>query len=413
MTRKLHSGLPLPRYMRRKFLRSNTWSYFFDIPTWARRSGCTVPNEALGTDYGDAVFRVEKVLLPVFDSWHTKGASDLVPAGLQKGTLDWIISEFKSSPKWKGLSYRTQVVHESGFCITADYQLKDGRRLGEVRAESITTAVIDAVYEKLLFVSKRDLDGKEIVLERRTTVNHAMKSLRRAWNIVDRLHPGRLPRNPFSRMGLRSNTKLTPTANFHELRAFRAKAIELGRPTLATAALIAWEWSVREADIFCRLQVSDYRPKERPDAVRILHTKTNEEAWIPLSNEEGEALFPDLVAELDEMRRKRIGGLLIVREGLAGTPWPTKNEDLTFMRHEVKRIMKTAGLREELSFRSFRHGGFTEAADSDLTDAEIRSLGRHRSSRVLPRYAKRTMKQVASAAEKRLRARTKKDHLSE
>jgi hypothetical protein len=35
--------------------------------------------------------------------------------------------------------------------------------------------------------------------------------------------------------------------------------------------------------------------------------------------------------------------------------------------------------------------GFTEAADSDLTDAEMRARGRHKSAKVLPRYAKRTM----------------------
>lgn len=53
------------------------------------------------------------------------------------------------------------------------------------------------------------------------------------------------------------------------------------------------------------------------------------------------------------------------------------------------------GLR---AFTSFRRGGFTEAADSDLTDAEIRAQGLHRSAMVLPRYAKRTMRQVAERA---------------
>jgi len=45
--------------------------------------------------------------------------------------------------------------------------------------------------------------------------------------------------------------------------------------------------------------------------------------------------------------------------------------------------------------------GFTEAADSDLSDAEMRAAGRHKSAKVLPRYAKRTMKQVAEGARKR------------
>ena len=61
----------------------------------------------------------------------------------------------------------------------------------------------------------------------------------------------------------------------------------------------------------------------------------------------------------------------------------------------MKEIIRAAGLRDELTFTSFRHGGFTESADADLSDAEIRAQGRHRSAKVLPRYAKRTMKQVA------------------
>ena len=33
---------------------------------------------------------------------------------------------------------------------------------------------------------------------------------------------------------------------------------------------------------------------------------------------------------------------------------------------------RAAKLRDDLSFASFRHGGFTKAADADLTDAQLR-----------------------------------------
>jgi hypothetical protein len=62
---------------------------------------------------------------------------------------------------------------------------------------------------------------------------------------------------------------------------------------------------------------------------------------------------------------------------------------------------RPAGLRDELTFTSFRHGGFTEAADADLSDAQMRVQGRYKSAKVLPRYAKRTMRQVAEGARKR------------
>ena len=68
-------------------------------------------------------------------------------------------------------------------------------------------------------------------------------------------------------------------------------------------------------------------------------------------------------------------------------------------------IIRAAGLREELSFESFRHGGLTEGADADMTDAELRAAGRHRSARQLPTYAKRTRLQLISGAKKRRAAR--------
>ena len=83
------------------------------------------------------------------------------------------------------------------------------------------------------------------------------------------------------------------------------------------------------------------------------------------------------------------------------------------MSRKVKEVIRASGLRDELTFTSFRHGGFTEAADADLSDAEIRAQGRHKSAKVLPRYAKRTMKQVAEGARKRRAMRTKVNILSE
>ena len=76
-------------------------------------------------------------------------------------------------------------------------------------------------------------------------------------------------------------------------------------------------------------------------------------------------------------------------------------------------IIRAAGLRDELTFTSFRHGGFTEAAGSHLTDAETRETGRHKSAKVLPRYAKRTMKQVAEVPGNGGHAGTKQHDWSE
>jgi hypothetical protein len=398
---KSRSALPLPRYVRRKPLKGG-WGYFFEPPTCARKAGCPVEAEALGTDYQAAVLRAETILLPQLDVWW-RGHDAALNVG---PTLDWLFAEYRADRRYVRLDVRTKRNHEVGFRMVGGYAMKDGRKLGTMPLGSITTAVVDALYEKLLVIKETDAAGNVIERERRTTINHAMKSCRRAWNVARRRCPDRVPiGNPFAQMGLESSDRETPTASFAELQDFRAKAIEMGLPSLATAALIGWEWLQRESDIFGSFDVTHYRPKERPNAVRVVHWKTREESWVPLFDDNGVALYPELMAELDAIKRERIGGLMLRRDWGTRTPWPTwptpEEIDLTHMARKTKEVVRAARLRDELTFTSFRHGGFTEAAESDLTEFEIRAQGRHKSAKVLPRYAKRTMKQVAEGARKR------------
>ena len=404
------SAQPLPRYVLPKPLRTGR-GYFFNVPTWARQAGCPVKNEPLGTDYDAAVQRAENILLPAFDAWRSGGMD--VPASIvaRTGTLDWVFAEYRADKRFTRLDAKTKRNHEVGFRLVGGYLLKNGKRLGEMPVTAVTTAVIDLVYEKLLVISETDADGNTVERTRTTTVNHAMKTCRRAWNVTFRRNPGKLPLvNPFAAMGLKSSDRETPTATLEELKAFRAKAIEMALPSLPTAALIGWEFLQREVDIFATFDVTHYRPKEWPNAVRVLHEKTHEENWIPLFDPDtGVPLYPELMLELDAIKRDRIGGLMLTRDWGDRRPWPTyptpDNPDLTHMSRKVKEIIRAAGLRDELTFTSFRHGGFTESADSDLSDAEMRAQGRHRSAKVLPRYAKRTMKQVAQGTKKRRASR--------
>jgi hypothetical protein len=269
----------LPLYVERKPLKTG-WGYFFKVPTWARKGGCLVASEALGVDYGKAVERAETVLLPALDSWRTGGAADKAQSpGAKSGTLDWVFAQYRGDRRFTRLEAKTQRTHELGFRLVGGYTLKDGRRLGQASLSAITTAITDLVYEKLVSVQETDADGNVVERKRVTTINHAMKTCRRAWNVAARAHPGQVPlANPFARMGLVDASKATPTATYEDLQAFRAKAKEMGLPSLATAALVGWEWLQRAEDIFGTFDVAHYRPKERVNAVQVVHAKTREEA---------------------------------------------------------------------------------------------------------------------------------------
>jgi len=326
-----------------------------------------------------------------------------------------MFGEYRSDRRYTKLDPKSKRNHENGFKIVGGYVLKDGKRLGEKRLTVIDTALTDDLYEKLLVIT--DAEGK-VTGERRTTVNHAMKSCRRAWNVVARRHPGKLPLvNPFAQMGLRSSDRETPTATFEELQTFRTKAIELGLQSLATAALIGWEWLQRGEDIFATFKAEHYRPKERSNMVRVIDEKTRSESWIPLFDETGVALYPELMAELDAIKRERIGGLMLCRDWGERGPWPTWPKpdmpDFTHMTRKVKEVVRAADLRAELSFTSFRHGGFTETGDAELTDREIMAQGRKATVKTLPKYVKRTTKQIITGTKKRRAARTKTDQDSE
>ena len=54
--------------------------------------------------------------------------------------------------------------------------------------------------------------------------------------------------------------------------------------------------------MFGAFEITHYRPKERPNSVKIVHPKNGEEAWWPLFDETGETLFPELMAEPDAIK---------------------------------------------------------------------------------------------------------------
>jgi hypothetical protein len=173
------SALPLPRYVLRKPLKGGAWGYFFNVPSWARKAGCPVKNEPLGSDHAAAVERAETTLLPAFDTWRAGGEPENAPAVASIGTLDWVFAEYRADRRFTKLDPRTRRNHEVGFRLVGGYRLKYGRRFGQAKLAAITTAIIDIVYEKLLIITEIK-DGAAVERERRTTVNHAMKSCRRA-----------------------------------------------------------------------------------------------------------------------------------------------------------------------------------------------------------------------------------------
>jgi hypothetical protein len=50
--------------------------------------------------------------------------------------------------------------------------------------------------------------------------------------------------------------------------------------SVGAAALLTWEWLQREEHVFGAFEISHYRPKERPNSVKIVHPKNGEGSLV-------------------------------------------------------------------------------------------------------------------------------------
>ena len=212
-------------------------------------------------------------------------------------------------------------------------------------------------------------------------------------------------------MDLGYEAKPTRPVSHAELIKFVEAADKLDKSSIGTAAMIAFYWLQREEDILARLAWTHYRPVDAPHIVRIFHHKTRKLVDLPLFDDDGTILWPDLIARLDASDRR--GTLIVTRDKLdrrrkVHLPW---RED--YFRHRVATIRTAAGIDPEVKFMGLRHGGNTEGADADLTDAQLRALSGHKTANMTVIYARETMKQRRAGARKRLEARTKGGNLSE
>jgi len=77
----------------------------------------------------------------------------------------------------------------------------------------------------------------------------------------------------------------------------------------------------------------------------------------------------------------------------------------------VAEIRDAAGLQKKITFRSFRHGGFTGGGDADLSDADLNAVGA-KTDATLDIYRKGTMEQRRRVLTRLLDERSKRAHLS-
>ena len=403
-----------------KRLKSGGIAYYWDAPTWAKKKGCTLGRKALGGDYARAKQHCDEILNPQFDAWLAGCSPETLISGRPLiGTFDWLVSIYKTLPKYTRRPEKTQKSYDSALRLVSQHKLKDGRLFGSLSIASIKPATADVLFDKLRQVEEPvlDADGKPIIgddgkpvarlRERTRTALLAMVCCRTAWNWARRARPEIIPGlNPFVGVDLQYKASPTRPVTHAELLRFVKAADEASDPSIGTAAMIAFYWLQRETDIIGRLSwVQHYRPADNPNVARIYHHKTHELVEMPLYDEDDTILWPGLMERLDGASRR--GSLIVMRDKIDRKrkiylPW---KED--YFRHRVAEIRAAAGIDQAAKFMGLRHGRNTEGADADLTDAQLRALSGHKTASMTALYAKQTMKQRREGARKQLAARTK------
>jgi hypothetical protein len=418
-----------PRYMQAAKLKGGAVAYYWNKPSWARE--CSLPREALGQDYAVAIDKA-RVCNDVFDAWRrrARGLEDVdgpERPSARIGTVDWLIWVFQSSEKYKKCDPGTRANYDAGLALIANFLRKSGRRFGETALTEIAPRHADQLHERLVAGGKTG--------SRPTTAGHAMRAMRRAWNVAARIHPGLVPpANPFAGVEIQSTGRITHAASLDELERFCARANAEGHPSIALAAMAAFYWLQREADILTRLAWSDLTPGVE---VKIRHRKNRNRAKgeaervrvLPLTARDSETgaaarLYPEIEAQIALTPRR--GALMVMRDKpdarrngrpRAGqTPVHLPYAKRYFL-GLVAEIREAAGLPAHVTFASFRHGGLTEGGDASATDSELQGASAHSSRQTLAVYTKATARQAAKLGLKRLahRAglRTNRNDLSE
>lgn len=389
-----------PRYMVEKRLKDGAVAYYWSPRTADRKAGFTLHAEALGHDFAQAKLRADSLNLHLDDWRRNQGAERTLDTQAGFGTLDWMVERYRRSPAWQRVSTRVQAHYAYILRLVLDMPRKSGRRVGEAALGDIDAAAVDRLYERL----KTGPRGRRL-----RVATMAMMRLALAWDVVARLHRRDMPRdNPFRGVTLEHGGGTARPASREEAFALHRALVAAGEAHLAAVPLVCFEWHQRPENVLAgSLTWADWRPAPRPTEVRILHAKTGAELWQPLTDEAGEALFPEVTAYLDGLQRLGLPIVLMQperrqrdRSGYLAPP-PARPFTLREARARVRKAARAAGLPDWLTLAACRHGGMTELGDAGATEAEVMASSGHSTPEASRLYVKRTDAQRLSAAKKR------------
>jgi hypothetical protein len=399
--------LPLPRFVVTKTLADGGISFYFYVPGKYRKLGCTVANQPLGRDYAlacgeDGNGGRAAALNAQFDEWQDvrRGLPITGERAPIYGTIRWLFQEYRRSKAYtEKVSVRSRPDYERTMYLVENIITKKGDRLGDRKIKSVTPISADKIYGIIL----AGPDG-----DRPRQAEKAIALCRRAWRVVHRLHPAEFDRdvpNPWDGVTIKRRVKAKkPAVKRDDVYKFAAGAIEHGKPEAAAAAIICFEWLQRPENVLAGLlRWPDYRSREWPNAIKILHHKTGATVWHPLEDTVDGAtvrFYPEAEAILEKLPRRGVPMILREIKTRNGTAFkPYSYSGFEKLVQNLRR--KITGLPSYFTLDACRHGGMTELEEAALTEGQGRALSGHKTAQAYRGYAKETFDRALSATHKR------------
>jgi len=399
--------LTLPRFVVAKTLADGSVAFYYYVPGKYRKLGCPVANQPVGRDYTVACGEDSNggraaALNAHFDEWQDSRrglpiTGDRAPV---YGTIRWLFQEYRRSKAYtEKVSRRSRPDYERTMMLVENIITKKGGRLGDRKIKSVTPISADKIYGLILAGPKG---------ERPRQAEKAVALCRRAWRVVHRLHPSEFNRdlpNPWDGVTIKRRTKAKkPAVTREDVYRFANGAIKLGRPEAAAAAVICFEWLQRPENVLGGvLRWPDYRNKEWPSAIKILHHKTGAVVWHPLEDTvDGVTVqfYPEAEAILALLPRRGVPMILReikTRNGVAFKPYSYSG----FEKIVQQLRKKINGVQSHFTLDACRHGGMTELEEAALTEGQGRALSGHKTAQAYRGYAKETFDRALSATRKR------------
>jgi integrase len=196
---------------------------------------------------------------------------------------------------------------------------------------------------------------------------HVIGRCAQLWTYAMDLDEDVVVRNPFLRLGLPQQPSRSQVWRPGQIAAVMQQAIDMGRPSLALAVILAINTAQRPIDI-CAMRWSQYDGR----VITLTQIKTGATVTIPVTAE--------LKVALDNAKQARTEGKVVALAANGDGPIVlNENSGRAWLRdrlsHAFRAVCQAAGIPATLQFRDLRRTATTHLAEAGCSLHEIAAIG--------------------------------------